>query len=192
MRSRRCGRVPSSNFAKANSLTVSSRVHLLDDLREASALEIEHSRKEIFGETLRRREGSERIAGARAAALLAPPCLRGCNARRRDGTTSERANRSTLDCKVGASTAVATAPPQEDRHCRRQSIPSSPTQHITNTHAVGHESLASALSNFSSRWRPGVQQLTQDGQKFAGELSASALAYQAVEQRIAQALNGTG
>ena len=58
--------------------------------------------------------------------------------------------------------------------------------------AVGHESLASALSNFSSRWRPGVQQLTQDGQKFAGELSASALAYQAVEQRIAQALNGTG
>jgi hypothetical protein len=47
--------------------------------------------------------------------------------------------------------------------------------------AIGHDNLASTLSDFLSRWQRGVDNLAKDGREIAGRLTANVKAYRQVE-----------
>lgn len=55
---------------------------------------------------------------------------------------------------------------------------------------IGHEDLASTVSDFLDRWQRGVDNLAQDGQQIADRLTANTNAYVAVEQRVAGQFDG--
>lgn len=48
--------------------------------------------------------------------------------------------------------------------------------------AFGHEGLASAVSDFCSRWERGVENLAKDGQEISSRLQYCVLAYDHVER----------
>ncbi|MFK0294752.1 type VII secretion target [Streptomyces sp. NPDC090442] len=55
---------------------------------------------------------------------------------------------------------------------------------------VGHEQLASTLSDFLDRWQRGVDNLAKDGQEIAARLTASAKAYRDVEEHTHKQFHG--
>lgn len=67
-------------------------------------------------------------------------------------------------------------------------------QNVTNiphdSSAIGHDNLASTLSDFLDRWQRGVNNLAQDGQQIADRLTANTNGYVAAEQHIAGQFNG--
>lgn len=58
------------------------------------------------------------------------------------------------------------------------------TEIVGDQGALGHDHLASTLSDFCSRWQIGVQNLAKDGRTIAGRLTNSVVAYQKTEQAI--------
>ncbi|MFH8593688.1 hypothetical protein [Streptomyces rimosus] len=55
---------------------------------------------------------------------------------------------------------------------------------------VGHEALASVLSDFLDRWQRGVDNLAQDGKEIATRLTASVNAYRKVEDHTHKQFHG--
>ncbi|MEU9487148.1 hypothetical protein AB0D83_26375 [Streptomyces decoyicus] len=55
---------------------------------------------------------------------------------------------------------------------------------------VGHESLASTLSDFLDRWQRGVDNLAKDGQEIATRLTACVNAYHRVEEHTHKQFHG--
>ena len=56
--------------------------------------------------------------------------------------------------------------------------------------AIGHDDLASTLSDFLDRWQRGVNHLAEDGQQIATRLTANVNAYVKVEKGLAGQFNG--
>ncbi|MEV7470600.1 hypothetical protein AB0O20_29455 [Streptomyces kronopolitis] len=55
---------------------------------------------------------------------------------------------------------------------------------------VGHEALASVLSDYLDRWQRGVDNLAKDGREIATRLTASVNAYRAVEEHTHKQFHG--
>lgn len=62
--------------------------------------------------------------------------------------------------------------------------------------AIGHERLASTVTDFCDRWQRGVSNLAIDGREIAARLTANMNAYQKADQRVRDKVNsifqGTG
>jgi hypothetical protein len=57
---------------------------------------------------------------------------------------------------------------------------------------VGHDRLASSISDFCDRWNLGVNNLAKDGQAVADRLNSSVEAYDRTEKAITGVFSGTG
>lgn len=55
---------------------------------------------------------------------------------------------------------------------------------------IGHEKLASTLSDFLDRWQRGVDNLSKDGQEIATRLTANVNAYRRVEEHNHKQFHG--
>jgi hypothetical protein len=58
--------------------------------------------------------------------------------------------------------------------------------------AVGHDGLASSISDFCDRWNQGVANLATDGQAVSDRLRANVAAYDKAEKAVTGTFSGTG
>jgi hypothetical protein len=58
--------------------------------------------------------------------------------------------------------------------------------------AVGHDRLASSISDFCDRWDLGLNNLAKDGEEVADRLRANVQAYDQTEKAITGTFSGTG
>jgi hypothetical protein len=56
--------------------------------------------------------------------------------------------------------------------------------------AIGHERLASTVTDFCDRWQRGVNNLATDGREIAARLTANVNAYQKADQDVRDKANG--